>query len=194
MQKFTFFKFMTEGKKGKNKIVGTPVYVAGITGMALSLDGVDDHVNCGNDTKFNITEQITLSAWVNTNDSGNGQHNPFVGKGDQSYAIKHASNNSMEFFIYDSTWQTLQSPVDDSFNGVWHHVAGTFDGNQLRLYVDGSLADSLDYTGAIATSTYPVNIGRNSQNTDRLYEGAIDEVRIYNRALSEGEILFLANL
>jgi len=84
--------------------------------------------------------------------------------------------------------------VDDSFNGVWHHVAGTFDGNQLRLYVDGSLADSMDYTGAIATSTYPVNIGRNSQETGRLYEGAIDEVRIYNRALSEGEILFLGNL
>ena len=52
----------------------------------------------------------------------------------------------------------------------------------------------MDYTGTIATTTYPVNIGRNSQNTDRLYEGAIDEVRIYNRALTEGEILFLANL
>ena len=84
--------------------------------------------------------------------------------------------------------------ANDSFNGSWHHVAGTFDGTQLRLYVDGSLADSMDYTGTIATTTYPVNIGRNSQNTDRLYEGAIDEVRIYNRALTEGEILFLANL
>jgi len=175
-------------------IVGTPDYIAGITGMALSLDGVDDHVDCGDDASFDITEAITLSVWVNTSDAGNSQHNPFVGKGDQSYAIKHASNNSMEFFIYDSTWQTLQSSVGESFNGVWHHVAGTFDGNQLRLYVDGSLAGSMDYTGAIALTTFPVNIGRNSQNTDRLYEGAIDEVRIFNRALSEGEILFLANL
>ena len=160
--------------------------------MALSLDGVDDYVDCGDNASFDINQAITLSAWVNTSDSGNGQHNPFVGKGDRSYAIKHASNNSMEFFIYDSTWQTLQSSVDDSFNGLWHHVAGTFDGNQIRLYVDGSLADSMDYTGAIATTTFPVNIGRNSENPDRLYEGAIDEVRIYNRALSEAEVLYLA--
>ncbi|MBN2180980.1 MAG: discoidin domain-containing protein [Sedimentisphaerales bacterium] len=172
-------------------IVGTPGYVAGITGMALSLDGVDDHVNCGDNARFDITGQITLAAWVKTNDAGNGQHNPFVGKGDQSYAIKHASNNSMEFFIYDDDWQTLQSPINSSFNDNWHHIAGTFDGNQLRLYVDGLLADSMDYTGAIATTTYPVNIGRNSQNTDRLYEGAIDEVRIYNRALSEAEIQYI---
>ncbi len=175
-------------------IVGTPGYVAGVTGMALSLDGVDDHVDCGDNGNFDITEAITLSAWVNTSDAGNSEHNPFVCKGDQSYAIKHASGNSIEFFIYDSTWQTLDSPVNDSFNGVWHHVAGTFDGNRLLLYVDGSVVKSMDYTGAIAKTTYPVNIGRNSQNTDRLYEGLIDEVRIYDRALSEGEILFLANL
>ena len=100
----------------------------------------------------------------------------------------------MEFFIYDEEWQTLQFSVDDSFNGTWHHVAGTFDGNQLRLYIDGGLANSMDYTGSIASTTFPVNIGRNSQETDRLYRGAIDEIRIYNRALSEGEIIFLANL
>ncbi len=182
----------SSGNNLNGTIVGTPSYITGVAGMALSLNGVDDYVNCGDNASFDITEQITLSAWVNTSDSGNGQHNPFVTKGDQSYAIKHASGNSMEFFIYDGTWQTLSSPVDDSFNGAWHHVAGTFDGNQLRLYVDGNLADSMDHTGAIATTTYPVNIGRNSQNVDRFYEGAIDEVRIYNRALSEGEIRYIA--
>ena len=50
-----------------------------------------------------------------------------------------------------------------------------------------------DYVGVIASSTYNVNIGRNDQNTDRFYEGAIDEIRIYDRALSEGEVLFLAD-
>ena len=182
----------SSGNNLNGTIVGTPSYITGVAGMALSLNGVDNYVNCGDNASFDITEQITLSAWINTSDSGNGQHNPFVTKGDQSYAIKHASGNSMEFFIYDGTWQTLSSPVDDSFNGAWHHVAGTFDGNQLRLYVDGNLADSMDHTGAIATTTYPVNIGRNSQNVDRFYEGAIDEVRIYNRALSEGEIRYVA--
>jgi hypothetical protein len=182
------------GNNLNGTIVGTPTYVAGVLGMALSLDGVDDYVDCGTAANFDITEQITLAAWVNTDDAGNGQHNPYITKGDQTYGLKHASNNSMEFFIYEGGWHTLQSSVDDSFNGVWHHVAGTFDGTQLKLFIDGGLAGTLDYTGSIATGTYPVNLGRNSQNTDRLYEGVLDEARIYNRALSEGEILYLANL
>jgi hypothetical protein len=183
----------SSGNNLNGTIVGTPTYVSGVTGMALSLDGVDDYVDCGTAANFDITEQITLAAWVNTNDADNGQHNPYITKGDQTYGLKHASNNSMEFFIYEGDWHTIQSSVDDSFNGVWHHVAGTFDGTQLKLFIDGGLASTLDYTGSIATGTYPVNLGRNSQNTDRLYEGALDEARIYNRALSEGEILYLAN-
>ena len=184
----------SSGNNLHGTIVGTPNYVAGITGMALELDGEDDHVDCGTAANFDITGQITLAAWVRTNDAGNGQHNPYITKGDQTYGLKHASNNSMEFFIYEGDWHTIQSPVGDAFNGVWHHVAGTYDGSQLKLFVDGGQAAILDYTGSIATGTYPVNLGRNSQNTDRFYGGAIDEARIYNRALSEGEILFLANL
>ena len=185
----------SSGNGFNGTIAGNPTYIQSLAGygMALQLDGVDDYVDCGNNASFDITEQITLTAWVNTSDSGNSEHNPFVGKGDESYAIKHANNNSMEFFIYDTDWQTLQSPVDDSFNGEWHHVAGTYDGNQLRLYVNGGLANSRDYVGSINATTYPVNIGRNSQQTTRLYEGAIDDVKIYNRALSAGEILYLAD-
>ena len=163
-------------------------------GTCIALDGVDDYVDCGAAVNFDMTEQITLAAWVNTNDTDNGQHNPYITKGDQTYGLKHANNNSMEFFIYEGGWHTLQFSVDDSFNGVWHHVAGTFDGTQLKLFIDGGLVGTLDYSGSIATGTYPVNLGRNSQNTDRLYEGVLDEVRIYNRALPEGEVLYLANL
>ncbi len=177
-------------------IVGSPIYLESLAGfgIAMRFDGVDEYVDCGDNASFDVAEEITLSVWVNTYDAGNSQHNPFVGKGDESYAIKHAATNNIEFFIYDEEWQTLQFSVDDSFNGTWHHVAGTFDGSQLRLYVDGGLADSMGYTGSIASTTFPVNIGRNSQETDRFYRGVIDEVRIYNRALSEGEILYLADL
>jgi hypothetical protein len=175
-------------------LMGGPTFIAGVSGLALSLDGVDDYVDCGNSASFDITEEITLSAWVNTSDSGNGEDNPFVAKGDESYAIKHSDSNSIDFFIYDNEdWHTAYSPVYDSFNGEWYHVAGTYDGNQLKLYINGGLVNSLDYAGSIGTSTYPVNIGRNSQETGRFYEGAIDEVRIYNRALTESEILYLAD-
>ncbi len=172
-------------------IRGNPAFVEGIAGMALSFDGVNDYVDCGNNAAFDITEQITLSAWVNTNDAGSGQHKPYVGKGDNAYAIKHASSNSIEFFIFDGTWYLAQVRVDESFNGEWHHVAGTYDGSELKTYVDGVLGATVAHVGSIDVQTHNLTIAMNSQETDRFYDGVIDEVKIYNRALSPSEIRFL---
>ena len=129
--------------------------------------------------------------WVKTNDSGNDEHNPYVAKGDTSYAIKHASSNVIEYFIYDDTWYTAVFAVDNTFNGDWHHLAGTYDGSNLRLYVDGDLKATTPHVGSISTNGYNVNIGRNTQETGRLYNGTIDDVRIYNNALSQADILEL---
>jgi beta-galactosidase len=176
--------------------MGSPRWIsAGQIGGALALDGMEDYVNCGVDASLDIADVITLSAWVKTNDAGDGQHNPYLAKGDTSYAIKGHANNSVEFFIYDGDWFVAQWPYDSSFNGVWHHVAGTYDGIQLKLYIDGALRSVSDYIGYIASNQYAVNIGRNSEADDgtRFYEGAIDDVRIYTRALSSAEIAYLAD-
>jgi beta-galactosidase len=162
----------------------------------LDFDGVNDYVDCGANTSLDITAKVTLSVWVKTRDSGNGQYNPFVAKGDTSYGLQHQNGNNIEFCIYDAgawpyTWMT---GVTSSFNGTWHHVAGTYDGSELKVYVDGLLRGTTAHTGAIATSTYAVSMGRNSQQTTRYYEGLIDEVRIYNRALSASEIAYLADV
>lgn len=174
-------------------IVGDPGYVAGVSGMALSLDGVDDYVDCGNDEIFDITEEITIAAWVNTNDTLNSEHNPFFGKGDYTYAIKHSSANQIQFFIYDGAWVTANTSVDDTFNGVWHHVAGTYDGNELKLYIDSTLRATSPYVGVISVRTSNLAIGTNTEAAERYYDGAIDDARLYNRALSASEILYLAS-
>jgi hypothetical protein len=173
-------------------IMGEPNFVEGQVGMALQLDGVDDYVDCGNDPLFDVNEAITLSVWVNTNDSGNGEHNPWMGKGDHVTAIKHFNGNSVEFFLYDGTWIAARYPVDETFNGTWHHAVGTFDGAQLKLYIDGELEATTDHEGSIETRDHSVNLGRNSENTDRLYDGVLDEAMMYNRALSAGEVRYLA--
>ncbi len=185
----------SSGNNNHGTLAGGPTYDAvGRIGAALYLDGVDDYVNCGNGASLNITDMVTLSAWVNPRDAGNAQHNDFVGKGDTSYAIKHNSTNVLQFFIYDGTWYSVNGPVlTADFNSNWHHVAGTYDGTQLKLYVDGKLINGTLRKGVIASSTYNVNIGRNSQNTDRLYNGQIDDVRIYRGALPKSEIVKLAN-
>jgi hypothetical protein len=182
----------SSGNGHHGTVVGNPSFVTGVTGMALALDGVDDYVDCGNNASFDITEEITLAAWINTNDTGNDENNPYVGKGDRAYAIKHSSANVIQFFIYDGSWLTANTNVDDSFNGIWHHVAGTYDGSELKLYVDGTLRATTIYVGTIDVRTNNLTIGTNSEVSGRFYDGAIDDARIYNRALSEAEILYLA--
>ena len=181
----------SSGNGNHGTVVGNPGFVAGIIGTAISLDGVEDYVDCGNDASFDITDEITLAAWVNTNDTGNSENNPYVGKGDHAYAIKHSSANVIQFFIYDGSWLTANTNVDDSFNGVWHHVAGTYDGSSLKLYVDSTLRATTTYVGTIDIRTDNLTIGTNSEVSGRFYDGAVDDARIYNHALSEAEILYL---
>ncbi|MHC4598353.1 MAG: LamG domain-containing protein, partial [Planctomycetota bacterium] len=89
------------------------------------------------------------------------------------------NTNQGAFSVHSST---------DLAAGSWHHVAITYDGTTLSLYVDASLADSIPATGNIFTTTAPVRIGTFNQGTN-LYDGSLDEVRIYNRALPASEIL-----
>ena len=70
---------------------------------------------------------------------------------------------------------------------AWSHIAATYDGATLRLYLNGTLVSSQARTGAIATSTNPLQIGGDSIY-GQFFQGAIDEVRIYNRALAQAEI------
>jgi hypothetical protein len=89
-------------------IMGDPVFVEGIIGMGLQIDGVDDYVDCGNDPLFDFTEQITLAVWVNVNDFGNGENDPWINKGDHSWCIKgHRTGEAIEFFVYEGTWNYI---------------------------------------------------------------------------------------
>ena len=71
---------------------------------------------------------------------------------------------------------------------TWTHVAATYNGTQIQLYINGGLVSSTPATGAIQTTTTPLRIGGNTYSTE-FFQGLIDEVRIYNRALSAAEIL-----
>jgi len=186
----------SSGNELHGTIFGEPAYVEGPAGYgtAMSFDGVDDYVDFGNDPLFDITGEVTLALWVNTQDIGTGQDNPWLGKGDTTYMIKgYREGNQIEFFIYDGGWQSSFADVGDSFNGAWHHAAGTFDAEQFLIYVDGELETTLGYEGVgIVPNTYNVAMGTNTQASGRFSESIMDEAVIYNRALSAGEIRYLA--
>ncbi len=179
----------SSGNGNDGALQGDPQWVAGVTGGALEFDGSGDYIDCGNDAIFDITEEITLTVWVNANDMLNGEHNCWLGKGDNAYAIKHQTGNYLEFFMFDGDWHSTNYTTElDSLNGDWHHMAGTFDGSELKFYLDGELAANLVYSGTIGTATHAVTIGENSQATGRFFDGMLDDPRIYNEALSQDDI------
>ncbi|MFQ5531538.1 MAG: LamG domain-containing protein, partial [Candidatus Nanoarchaeia archaeon] len=158
---------------------------------ALIFDGVDDYVEVLNDPSF-VTNTFTLMAWINVNDFGSGGAKRIVSRYDITnnfgYELNHFSGTSpQEVYgqIGDGVWHIA------SFNnlntGQWYHLALTYNGSSLTTYVDGFQINSVPLSTMIIDSTTNLIIGA-STSLNRNFNGLIDEVRLYNRALSLAEI------
>jgi len=155
---------------------------------AYSFDGVDDYVNVMN---LPITDGVTLGAWVKAASFDSQDYmDPVVSQ--------HGSGSGFELRVGDGhavmivTTGGVHSIADAGqvlAVNEWYHLAGTYDGNELKIYVNGVLKKATFVSGTITKYSGSLNIGRNSYWTNRLFNGAIDEVAIYNRALTEDEIL-----
>jgi hypothetical protein len=177
----------SSGKGNDGTLQGNPQWVAGKIGGALEFDGNGDYVDCGASLAFNINTNITVACWIKVRQLDKSWQ-AIVSQGDNSWRL-HRSGSSNNI-----AWGTnglLPKDITGSVNvndGQWHHVAGVYDGTQKRLYVDGNLDVSSNSTGNIDNSSYNVNIGENAQATGRYWDGLIDDVRVYTRALTHEEI------
>jgi len=172
-------------------LVGNPRWVAGRIDGGLDLDGELDYVNCGNDESLSLAGQITLAAWIRPRMVGNYEHQHFMGKGNQSYALKQNSDNNLEMVVYINGWRIATAHLTTAFNDIWHHVAGTYDGHAIKLYIDGVLQCTTPQSGPIHVTADPFRIGTRD-GSQWFYTGQIDDVRVYNRALSASEVARLA--
>jgi beta-galactosidase len=138
---------------------------------------------------LDLTGAFTLAAEVKPSPS-NG-HRSIISKGDNQWALQISGKN-LEFFVYDAAgnrrWVTATAALPENWVGEWHRVAGTFDGQELRLFIDGKQAAVTAYSGTLASTPYPVVIGGNSQEPNRLFSGLIKAARIYRQALTPAEI------
>jgi WD40 repeat protein/tetratricopeptide (TPR) repeat protein len=181
-----------------NGLTGTIIGNVGIIldperGHVLVLDG-DGFIDCGNDPAFDITGAITVTAWIKARIDK--PYSAIITKGDSAWRLHMYSASDMARFECSGVerrgdsirrWAgvTGQTDVND---GVWHHVAGVYDGNEFRLYVDGKLDISKSAWGNGDKNNSPVYIGENSEVLGREWNGLIDDVRIYSYALSAEEI------
>ena len=122
---------------------------------------------------------------------------PIVKKagGSSGYALELTADGSQVHFwvnTIDSDW--MGSPAAVVPAGIWTHVAGTYDGTNINLYMNGQLIGATPATGNITLSNSELNIGRDPGYPTKLFKGLIDEVEIFNRALSIQEIADIYNV
>ena len=125
---------------------------------------------------------------MSPSDVANGQENEWIDKGDHAWALKEKPDGNFEFFIYDGNWFAPHYMMDETYKNVFNHFAGTFDGMTLKMYINGDLIQSMEHEGMIGVTEFEVHLGHNSEVVDRFFEGRMDEVMIYNRALTNEEI------
>ena len=146
----------SSGYGADGELFGNAFWIEGYMGNALEFDGIDGYVDMGiGDGQFDLEFEVTLSVWVNQWSLGNGEDDPWLGKGDNAYAIKHQRGNFYEFFVFDGGWHSCEVPLDSAHLYTWHHFAGTFDGFEMKMYFYGEPADKVHLLTTISISEHP---------------------------------------
>jgi hypothetical protein len=162
---------------------------AGKYGAALSFNGSSSYVNVPDSSSLDLTNGMTIEAWVRPSSLGTTWRTVVLKQqtGDLAYGL-YANNNSTRpvGYVYNSAERSAGGGSALAAN-AWSHLATTYDGANLRLYVNGVLAGTTATTGNVVVSSGVLRIGGNSV-WGEYFSGLIDEVRIYNRALSASEI------
>ena len=181
---------------GNHGAVRGPQYVQGRFGMGLDFDGVDDFVDAGSDASLNLTRELSITVWVFP--KGAGINNGIIllkqnvpGTPGASYGLGYEPQTQMFF-------QVLMAPghEDSQFYGpaevsTWHHLAITYNAvGVLRSYVDGQLRleQPLAGPGLSGLPDGPLHFGQQNASSIESFFGIIDELAIFNRALSQAEI------
>ena len=175
---------------GNNGTIGTATWTtAGKYGNALVFNGTSARVTIPDSPSLRLTAGMTLEAWVYPQAVSNAWRD-VVYKVNDNYYLEATSKTSSRpagggTFAGSGT-TTVYGTAALAVN-TWTHLAVTYNGATLTLYVNGVLASSQARTGNIATSTNPLSIGGDSIYR-RYFQGRIDDVRLYNVARTQAQI------
>lgn len=171
-------------------ITGATWSTQGKFGACLSFDGVDDWVTINHAAQLNLTTGMTLEAWVF----------PTASAGTRDVVIKESPQADIYNLYANEGSGPPQGTVliaagNKHVKGsatllinTWSHLATTYDGASLKLFVNGVQVGTTPVTGPIVVSTGVLRIGGNSM-WGEFFQGRLDEIRVYNKALTQAQIL-----
>ncbi len=184
-------------------LIGNPVWVTDTSSTitfenpyALLFDGSDSYVDVPHHSSLQMGTDMTVAAWVKTSNA-DGSADVIVSKwglaGNRNYWLGKLDSTTIAFYVDNA--QNVTANLNLINDGNWHHVAGVADASSrlLRIYVDGTQRNTAAYDGTSETGTADVNMGASEDSTVQIWDGWIDDVRIYSRALSGAEVADLAS-
>ncbi|MFD0468328.1 LamG-like jellyroll fold domain-containing protein [Nonomuraea thailandensis] len=169
-------------------LTNTTWTATGKYGPALSFNGTSSWVTVNDAPNLRLTTGMTLEAWVNPT-TVNSWRTVIMKQytGDLAYVLSAGSDSNRPHTVIHTTGEVGTGGTASLPLNTWTHLAATYDGTTLRLYVNGALTSERAAGGPIRTDNGVLRIGGNSLWGEH-FNGLIDEVRIYNRALSTTEI------
>lgn len=158
----------------------------------------NDHLDAGNPSALNLTgDQVTLSVWINLESAS--AEGKIIAKwsdagGDFQYLLSSDGGDKCLFSIFNGGTRIAIGSTNMS-TGTWHHIAGVYDGSEVRCYLNGVEDGSNSASGNMSSTSAPVRIGAGSggSGTENPFDGDIGHASIWDTALTEGEIESLAS-
>src|SRR3989344_1152293 len=165
------------------------------TGQALDFDGSNDYVNVSHNAALDITGNLTLSAWIkkDTNAGADG----IIGKGGCynmicPYSLRSGGTGPIIFAINDGTAGQNDVVTSSVLNlNTWYYVTAVRSGNNVSLYINGQLnagPTAQSKTPTASGDALSIGVADGGNPTDAPFDGSIDEVRVYDRALTSSEV------
>ena len=181
----------SSGNGHDGALMGDPQWTDGYFGGGLEFDQAGDEVNVSFHEDLN-QETFTICAWANV-DPESGGHRAVISGRDEppvsGYIIYAEPGNKWQFWTgIGNAWAPITGPAINL--GEWDHVAGTYADGKQKFYVNGELVGEVNSQPTLNTKQeFLIGAGANERaNHEYLFKGIIDEVRVYNRALSEAEV------
>ena len=172
-------------------LINGATFDQGAVHQGFSLNGDAQYVDVPDSAQLSITGPMTIDAWIKANDIAS-EHaivEKYDGGGTNGYFFRLSSGTGrLVFGICNSSTCDAVTGATQVTTGTFHHVAAVFDGANLQVYLDGNL-DNGAATGIVPTDgTNSLEIGARGGSPGNFFSGIIDEVEIFNRALSPSEI------